>query len=75
MPRRTKKLIEKLKSWCDQEYGRRSKAAKALDVSPQAITDWLSDRRQPTAEQILIVQDFLAKVEGNERSRMPQDRV
>lgn len=61
MPPKTQKLLDDLRLWCDQEYGRRSEIARLLDLGPQAITDWFAGRRQPTAEQILTVQEFLAK--------------
>jgi hypothetical protein len=59
MPPRTQKLLDALKAWCDQEYGRRSEIAKVVGTTRQAITHWFSGRRSPTSEQILIVQEFL----------------
>ena len=32
-----------------------------VGIKRQSITDWFSGRQQPTAEQILEVQEFLAK--------------
>ena len=61
MPPKTQKLLNNLKDWCNQSYGRRSEIAKVVGLGPQAITDWFGGRRQPTAEQILVVQEFLAK--------------
>ena len=61
MPPRTQKILDELKAWCDEERGRRTEASRALGVTTQAITDWFGKRRQPTAEQILAVQEFLAQ--------------
>jgi hypothetical protein len=68
MPPKTQKLLDDLKDWCDQSYGRRSEVAKAVGLGPQAITDWFGGRRQPTAEQILVVQEFLAKQKSRRKS-------
>ena len=61
MPPKTQKLLDDLKEWCDQERGRRLAIAELLGLSRQAITNWFSGRQQPTSEQILTVQEFLAK--------------
>jgi hypothetical protein len=68
MPPKTQKLLDDLKEWCDQSYGRRSEVAKVVGLGPQAITDWFGGRRQPTAEQILVVQEFLAKQKSRRKS-------
>ena len=56
---KTQRLIDQLRLWCDQEKGRRTEAARSIGVTTQAITDWFAGRRNPTAEQILDVQEFL----------------
>ena len=61
VPPKTQRLLDQLKDWCDREYGRRAEIARVLGLKNQAITDWLHGRRQPTAEQILEVQEFLDK--------------
>jgi hypothetical protein len=68
MPPKTQKLLDDLKNWCDQSYGRRSEVAKVIGLGPQAISDWFGGRRQPTAEQILVVQEFLAKQKSRRKS-------
>jgi transcriptional regulator with XRE-family HTH domain len=45
----------------DQERGRRAEVARVIGIKRQSITDWFSGQQQPTAEQILEVQEFLAK--------------
>jgi hypothetical protein len=60
MPTKTQKILEELRIWCDGGRGRRTEVAREIGVTTQAITDWFAGRRQPTAEQILDVQDFLA---------------
>jgi hypothetical protein len=57
----TKALLDALRVWCDQERGRRTEVSRSIGVTTQSVTDWLAGRRQPTAEQILDVQDFLEK--------------
>jgi hypothetical protein len=61
MPPKTQKLLDALKAWCDQGRGRRMEFARQSAISPQTIWNWFSGRQQPTAEQILVVQEFLAK--------------
>lgn len=48
-------------TWCDEKRGRRSEIARLLGIGRQSVTDWFSGRQQPTAEQILFVQEFLVK--------------
>ncbi len=61
MPQRTQKLLDALQGWCDKQRGRRAKAAGLIGISPQALANWFSGRQQPTAEQILIVREFLSR--------------
>jgi transcriptional regulator with XRE-family HTH domain len=61
MPPKTQKLIDELREYCDEERGRRAEIAKLIGIKRQSITDWFSGRQQPTAEQILEVQEFLDK--------------
>jgi len=60
----TEQLIEELKEWCGDVRGRRTEAAKAAGTSLQAVVDWFAKRRQPTAEQALLIQAFLKKRQG-----------
>jgi transcriptional regulator with XRE-family HTH domain len=76
MPPRTQKLLDELRAYCDKQRGRRTEIAKLIGIKRQSITDWFSGRQQPTAEQILEVQEFLAKqrkrrtrVEDEDRGR------
>jgi hypothetical protein len=59
MPPRTQKLINELKDWCDSEYGLRSNVAREIGIAPQALWNWFAGVQQPTAEQILHVQELL----------------
>jgi len=61
MPPRTQKLIAALRSWCDERYGRRSEIGRTLGVGLQVITNWFAGRQEPTGEQALAVQEFLAR--------------
>jgi transcriptional regulator with XRE-family HTH domain len=56
---------EYLYAWCDAVYGRRSELARVAGVSRQAITKWFAGRKQPTAEQILAVQEFIQNQGGS----------
>ena len=58
---KTKELISELKKWCDEQYGRRSEMAKALDVNPSLVSDWLDEFRVPSLDQGFMIQDFLKK--------------
>ena len=58
---KTKELISELKKWCDGQYGRRSETAKALDVNPSLVSDWLDEFRVPSLDQGFMIQDFLKK--------------
>ena len=53
--------------------GRLLEMARTYEANLQAVTNWFSGRQQPTAEQILIVQEFLEKagrVSKTETSRL-----
>jgi transcriptional regulator with XRE-family HTH domain len=69
MPPRTQKVLDSLKAWCDQGRGRQSEVADVIGTTRQAINHWFAGRQQPTAEQILAVQEFLAK--QRRRSKKP----
>jgi hypothetical protein len=66
---RTWKIISQLRAYCDLEYGKRSKLAKALGLQRQVLTHWFANRKQPTSEQILMIQEFLRNAEGENRIR------
>jgi hypothetical protein len=57
----TVQLLESLKEWCDQKYGRRSEVARLLNVSPSLVTDWLMMRRTPSLDHGNILKEFLKK--------------
>jgi hypothetical protein len=59
MPARTDRLIARLDSWCSSDRGRQAEAARAIEVSPQRINDWINHRVHPTAEQVLALVEFL----------------
>jgi len=59
MPTETKKLLEELKAWCDEERGRRVQVAHLLDTSRQTLANWFAARQEPTGEQALVVFKFL----------------
>jgi DNA-binding transcriptional regulator YiaG len=57
----TETLLKKLLDWCDKEHGRKKKAADALGVSPQTLSNWFSGRQQLMGEQALAIQEFLKR--------------
>jgi DNA-binding transcriptional regulator YiaG len=59
VPPKTDELLARVKEWCDAKYGRRSELARALGTTPQAVTNWFAKRKQPTAEQVLLMLEFL----------------
>jgi Helix-turn-helix len=61
MPPKTQKLLDELKAWCEQEYGRKAEAARVIGTSRQALNHWFTGNQNLTAEQILNVQEFLKK--------------
>jgi transcriptional regulator with XRE-family HTH domain len=60
--RRTSQLIEILRAWCKEKWGRQVKVAKILGVGHSTVADWLSGRRQPTGEQALALYEFMRTV-------------
>jgi len=68
MPPKTQRLLDALQAWCDQKRGRRAEISRLLGIKRQSITDWFGRRQQPTAEQILVVQEFLAKQRKNRKA-------
>jgi hypothetical protein len=63
MPKqRTAQLLEVLKAWCAEKWGRQQKVAKILGVGSSTVPDWLSGRRQPTAEQALALVELMRTI-------------
>ena len=58
-PERTKQLVYELEAWYRSRNVRQKDLASALELTPQALSEILALRNRPTAEQILIIQDFL----------------
>jgi hypothetical protein len=58
---KTEKLISELKTWCDEEYGRRSEIARLLNASPSVVSDWFAGRRTPSLDQGFMIKEFLRK--------------
>jgi len=61
MTERTRELLEALKAWCDQKYGRRAEAARSIGTTRQTVSDWFAGRKQLTGEQALVAEAFLKK--------------
>jgi predicted XRE-type DNA-binding protein len=67
MSERTQQLLRELKTWCEQERGRKTQAAKVLGVSQSTLSDWFSERKRMNAEQALALQEFLRSVYGKKQ--------
>ena len=63
MGERTQKLLDALREWCGEKYGRQTEVSKALGVSPQTVNNWLAipPRNQLMGEHALALQEFLQK--------------
>ncbi len=59
MGRRVKEFLSTLKEWCDQERGRQNQLAEVADTTKQTVSNWFAGRQEPTAEQLLAIQDHL----------------
>jgi hypothetical protein len=68
MSPKTQEIVDELKVWCDQEVGRESLVAKVLGVGPEEVMNWFAGEREPTSEQILLIQEFLAKQKNWDKS-------
>jgi hypothetical protein len=70
MSGRVRTLLAELERWCDRERGRRAQLARHLGVHLSAVSAWLIEykkpnpAKQPTAEQILAIQEFLSQHRG-----------
>jgi DNA-binding transcriptional regulator YiaG len=75
MSRRIRMLLAEAEAWCDQERGRRTQLARYLNVSLPAVSTWFREykkphpTKQPTAEQTLGIQEFLAQQGQGQQQR------
>jgi hypothetical protein len=68
MSPKSQEIVEDLRAWCDQEIERESLAGKVIGVERATVKDWLMGRQEPTSEEIILVQEFLAKQENWKKS-------
>jgi hypothetical protein len=65
MPHTVRTLLEQAHAWCAQERGRQTQLADYLGVSRHTVNAWFAEyqkehpKRQPTADQILALLEFL----------------
>jgi DNA-binding XRE family transcriptional regulator len=52
-------LLAQVSGWCSEQHGRQTQIAKAIGTKPQAINDWISGRKKPTAKYALSLARFL----------------
>jgi transcriptional regulator with XRE-family HTH domain len=57
------KLVEELYSWIKAERGRGRRAARAMGISPQQLTNWLRGYRRPSLDGYFAIQRFLEALE------------
>jgi hypothetical protein len=75
MTPKTQEILDELEAWCDdqdkggdRECRGESLVGKVIQASPKEITSWFTGEQQPTPEQFLLVQEFLAKQKNGEKS-------
>ena len=75
MTPKTQEILDELEAWCDdqdkgggRECRGESLVGKVIEVSPEEIKNWFAGEQQPTPEQFLLVQEFLAKQKNWEKS-------
>ena len=75
MTPKTQEILDELEAWCDDqdkggdpERQGESLVGKVIQVSPEEITKWFAGEQQPTPEQFLLVQEFLARQKNWEKS-------
>jgi hypothetical protein len=65
---KSQEIVDDLKAWCDQEVGREALAGKVIGVDSKTVKNWFLGEQQPTSDQIILVQQFLAKQENWKKS-------
>jgi transcriptional regulator with XRE-family HTH domain len=70
-PKESEILIDELRAWCEEEYGRQAEVAEKIGVSRQVVTDWLHGRAVPSLDNGLKLQAFLKK----QRRAKPRSRA
>lgn len=68
MSTKSQEIVDELKICCDQEVGGEFLVAKVLGVGPEEVTNWFAGRCEPSSEQILLIQEFLAKQKNWDKS-------
>jgi len=60
-PERTQMFLTSVRVWCKTNGVKQIELARMLGVSPQSVTEWFKGRNQPTGEQVLAMQEILAR--------------
>jgi hypothetical protein len=68
MSPKSQEIVDDLRAWCDQENDRESLAGKVVGVERETVKNWLMGQQEPTLEEIILVQEFLAKQENWKKS-------
>jgi DNA-binding transcriptional regulator YiaG len=67
----TKKLLQDVKAWCDQERGRKAGLARMFGISPQSVSNWFAGVQDLTGEQALALQALLQRETGKPSAGEP----
>jgi transcriptional regulator with XRE-family HTH domain len=58
-PEELDRLMDDLRAWCCEKYGRQAEVASELGVSKQLVTNWLAGRRVPSLKLFFKIRRFL----------------
>jgi DNA-binding transcriptional regulator YiaG len=64
----TKKLLQEVKAWCEQQHGRQSELARRFRITPQSVSNWFAGTQELTGEQALALQLLLKKEAAKARA-------
>jgi predicted XRE-type DNA-binding protein len=53
------RLINELREWCSQKYGRQAQVARTLRVTRARVNDWITGRTVPSLSEGLALIEFL----------------
>jgi DNA-binding transcriptional regulator YdaS (Cro superfamily) len=60
-PSELEHVIARIKTWCDQKYGRRAELARTLGVSRQLVSAWLAGRRELSLKEYLAIDKIISQ--------------
>jgi transcriptional regulator with XRE-family HTH domain len=60
------KVLNGLRKWAKGSHGRQKQLAKALDVTEQTLSNWLSGRKRPSLGKFFALRAFLKRQSSKE---------